>query len=85
MSQPEFFINPRCPPGVLLTEAATIDVRPGEAMIVLEREVLATILEADISEAGEYLPGAEVGPGNEPDSSTRMTGEIEEPDVSSEN
>ena len=29
----EFFINPRCPPGVVLAEATTIDVRLGEAMI----------------------------------------------------
>ena len=64
---PEFFINPRCPPGVVLVEVATIDVRPSKAMIMLEREVPVAVLEADISEAGEYLLGAEVGLGNEPD------------------
>ena len=68
-------------PSVVPVEAASIDVRHGEAMIVLEREVPSVVLETDISEAGEYLPGAEVGPGNEPNSSARITGEIEEPDV----
>ena len=28
---PEFFINPRCPPGAVLAEAASINVRPNEA------------------------------------------------------
>ena len=79
---PEFFINPRCPPGVVLAEVVTIDVRSGEAMIVLEREVPVAVLEANISETGEHLPTAEVGLGNESDSSTRVTGESEEPDVS---
>ena len=32
---PDFFINPRCPPGVVPAEAATNDVRPGEAMFAL--------------------------------------------------
>ena len=70
---PEFFINPRCPLGVALTEAVTIDVCLGEAMIRSEREVPVAILEADISEAGEHLSAAEVGLGNEPDSFTRVT------------
>ena len=65
----EFFINPRCPPGVILAEATTIDVRPGELMIAPERKVPTTVLETDISEAGEHLSAAEVGLGNEPDSS----------------
>ena len=67
---PEFFINPRCPPGVVPVEAATIDVCYGEAMIALEREVPAAVLETDISKAGEHLSIVEVGLGNEPDSST---------------
>ena len=50
---PEFFINPRCPPGVVPAKAATIDVRSGEAMIMSEREILAAVLDADISEAGD--------------------------------
>ena len=54
-------------------------------MIAFEREVPAAVLEADISEAGEHLPAAEVGLGNEPDSSARVTGESEEPDVSGGN
>ena len=80
----EFFINPRCPSGAVLTEVATIDVCSGEAMIALEMEVPVAVLEADISKAGEHLSAAEVGLGNEPDSSTRVTGESEEPDVSGE-
>ena len=82
---PEFFINPRCPPGVVLAEAATIDVFPGEVMIVPKREVPAAVLEADISEVGEYLIGFEVWLGNELDSSARITGEIKEPDASGGN
>ena len=52
-------------------------------MITSEREVPTTILEADISEAGEHLSVAEVGLGNESDSSAIVTGESDEPDVSS--
>ena len=63
---PEFFINPRCPPGVVPTEAATINVRPGEVMIKPEREVPAAVLGTDISEEGEHLSVAEVRLGNEP-------------------
>ena len=66
---PEFFINHRCSPGVIPTEAATIDVRSGEAMMASEREFPAAILESDISEASEHLSVIEVGLGNEPDSS----------------
>ena len=85
MSKPlslEFFINPRCPSGVVPAEAATIDVRSGEAMIASEREVPVVVLERDIIEAGEHLSAVEVGLGNEPDSSARVTGESEESDVS---
>ena len=74
---PEFFINPRCPPGIVHVEAATIDVRSGEVMIASEREVPAAVLKADISEVGEHLSVIEVGLGNEPDSSARVTGESE--------
>ena len=81
---PKFFINPRCPPGVVPTEAATIDVRSGEAMTASEREVPAADLEAYISEAGEHLSIVEVGLSNEPNYSARVTGESEEPDVSGE-
>ena len=77
----EFFINPRCPPGVVPTKATTIDVLSGEAMIASKREVLAAVLEAEISEAGEHLSTAKVRLGNEPDSSARVTEESEEPDV----
>ena len=78
---PEFFNNPRCPLGAVPAEAATINVFSGEAMVGSEREVPAAVLEANISEAGENLSAAEVGLGNKPDSSTRVTGESEEPDV----
>ena len=81
----EFFINPRCPLGAVPAIVATINVRSGEAMIASEREFLAAILEVDISEAGEHLPATEVGRGNEPDSSLRVTRESEEPDVSGRN
>ena len=57
----EFFINPRCPPGAVPIEVASIDVRPGEAMNVPEREAPAAVLEMDNSEAGEYLSTAKVG------------------------
>ena len=55
------------PPGAISTEAESIDVRPGEAMNVPEREALAAVLEIDNSEAGEHLSAAEVELGNEPD------------------
>ena len=79
---PEFFINPRCPSGVVSTEDSTINVLSGEAMIASEMEVLTAVLEADISEVGEHLSIAEVGLGNEPDSSAKVTRKSEEPDVS---
>ena len=80
---PEFFINPRCLPGAIPIEAATIVVRSGEAMIASEREVLTAVLEADISEVGEHLSAIEVGLSNEHDSSARVTEEHEGHDVSS--
>ena len=49
------------PSGVVPIEAATIDVRSGEAMIVPEMEVPATVLETNISKVGEHLSAAEVG------------------------
>ena len=51
-------------------------------MIASEREVPAAVLEADISKVGEHFSAAKIGLGNEPDSSTRVTGESEEPGVS---
>ena len=72
---PEFFINPQCTLGVVHAEAATINVRSGEVMIASEREVPTAFLKEDISEMGEHLSVAEVGLGNEPDSSARVTGE----------
>ena len=43
------------------------------------------LLDTDNSKAGEHLSTGEVGPGNEPDSSARIIGEIKEPDVSGGN
>ena len=65
----EFFINPRCPPCVVPADAATIDVRSGEAMIASEREVHTAVLEAGISKTSDHLSIAEVRLGNEPNSS----------------
>ena len=78
---PEFFINPRCPRGTIPVEATSIDVHLGEATNAPEREALAIVLETDNSEVGEHLSAAKVGPGNALDSSTRITEEINEPDV----
>ena len=64
---PEFFINPRCPPGAVPIEAASIDVCPGEATNVPEREAPTAVLENNNSKVGEHLSTVEVGPGNEPD------------------
>ena len=76
---PELFINPRYPVGS--TKSTTINVPSSEATIALEREVPTVVLEADTSEAGKNLSASKVGLGNEPDSSTRVIGESEEPDV----
>ena len=81
----DFFINPRCSPGVVPSEGASIDVRPGEATNAPEREAPAAVLETDNSKAGEHFSTTEVGKGNEPDSFARITGEINEPDVSGGN
>ena len=70
------------PPGAVPVEAITIDVRSGEAMIALERELPTAILEADISKAGEHLSASEVGLSNEPDSSTIVIGGSAGSDVS---
>ena len=51
-------------------------------MIASDRKVLVVVLKEDISEVGEHLFVAEVGLGNELDSSARVTEESEEPDVS---
>ena len=82
---PEFFINPRCPPGIVPIEATFINVHPSKATNALEREALAVVLETDNSEVGKHLSIVEVGQGNEPDSSARITEEINERDVSGEN
>ena len=63
----EFFINPRCASGVVPTEAASIDVRPGEATNAPEREAPTVVLGMDNRKAGEHLSAAKVRPGNEPD------------------
>ena len=60
---PEFFINPLFPPGVVPTEAASMDVRPGEVTNAPEREAPAVVLETDHSKVGEHLSAAQVGLG----------------------
>ena len=67
---PEFFINPRCPPGVVPTEVPSIDVHPGEETNARDREAPAIALKKDNSDVGEHLSVAEVGLGNEPEFST---------------
>ena len=63
---PEFFINPQCPPGVVPTEVASIDVRPGEMTNAPEREAPVAFLETDHSKVGEHLSAPEVVPDKEP-------------------
>ena len=63
---PEFFINPRCPQGVVPAEAASIDVRPSEVTNALERKTPAAVLKIDHSEVGEHLSATEVRLGKEP-------------------
>ena len=66
----EFFINPRCPLGVVPVEAASIDVRPSEVINAPEREAPTTVLETNNSEVDKHLSVAEVGSGNGPVFST---------------
>ena len=66
----EFFINPRCPLGVVPVEVASIDVRPSEAINAPEREAPTTVLETNNSEVDKHLSVVEVGLGNEPVFST---------------
>ena len=61
----EFFINPRCPLGVILSEAVSIDVHLGGVRNASEREAPIAVLESDNSNAGEYLSNSEVGLGKE--------------------
>ena len=61
----EFFINPRCPPGVVPAEIASIDVCPGEVVNALENKSHVAVLKTDHSEVGDHLSTAEVGPGKE--------------------
>ena len=63
---PEFFINPRCPPGVVATEAVPTDVHSDEVTNALEREALIAVLEMGNSKAGEPLFAIEDGSGKEP-------------------
>ena len=64
-SSPEFFINPRCPPGVIPAEAASIDGHLDEVTNAPEREDPTTFLETENSKADEHLFTAEVGSGKE--------------------
>ena len=62
----EFFINPRCPPGVFPTKVASTDVHPDEVMNAPKREAPAVVLETENSKARKHLSTAEVGLGKEP-------------------
>ena len=62
----EFFINPRFPPGVVPTEAASTDVHPDEVMNAPKREASVVVLETENSKARKHLSTAEVGSGKEP-------------------
>ena len=62
----EFVINHRCPLGADPTEAASIDVRPGEMTKAPKREAPASVLETDNSEASEHLSATKVRPSEEP-------------------
>ena len=63
---PKFFINPRCPPGTVPTEAASTDVLLDEETNAAEREDPVVVLETGNSKAGEHSSAAEVGSGKEP-------------------
>ena len=78
----EFFINPRCPPGVVPTKAATVDVCSGEAMIALDREVPTAILKTNISEAVSISLPPRLGWVMSLILLLRVTRESEKPDVS---
>ena len=62
----EFFINPRCPPGVIPAKAASTYVHPDEVTNASEREASTAVLETDNSKAGEHLSAVEVRSGKEP-------------------
>ena len=63
---PEFFINPRCPSGVVPVVAAFIDVHHDEVTNVPDREAPTVVLETDNRKVGEHLSTTEVGSGKEP-------------------
>ena len=63
---PDFFIDPRCPPGDVPAEATSTNVHPDEVTNVPEREAPIAVLETDNSKASEPLSTAEVGLGKEP-------------------
>ena len=62
----EFFINPRCPLGVVPTEVASTDVHPDEVTNALKMEAPVVVLEMDNSKVSEHLSNAEVRSGKEP-------------------
>ena len=62
---PEFFFNPRCPPGAVLIEVTPISVRSGEMTNAPENEAPAAVIETNHSEVGEHL-STEVEPSKEP-------------------
>ena len=78
---PEFFINPRCPPGVVPTVATTIDVRLGEAMIASEIEVVLQSLRRILARQTSISLSPRLGWGMSLIFPLRATGESEEPGV----
>ena len=63
----------------------SIFVHPGEVTNAPKRKALVAVLEMDNSEVVKHLSTTEFGLGNEPDSSTIITGKINEHDVSGGN
>ena len=61
-----FFINPRCPPGAIPVEVASIDVHPEEVTNTPEMEAPVAVLETENSKEEEHLSTAEVGLSKEP-------------------
>ena len=61
----EFFINPRCPLGVVSVEAASIGAHFYKITNALEKEAPIAVLETNHNEVGEPL-SAEVEPSKEP-------------------
>ena len=78
---PEFFINPRCPPGAVLVKAVTIDVRFGEVMIASRGRFLLQSLRWILARRSSISLPPRLGLVMSLILPLRVTGESEEPDV----